>query len=84
MRIDGQSIAVENVVARLHHTRVVVVDVAHVEPCAHAMGVECQSAILDDAQVFLEEHDGLRVGVHALGLAVGQSQAMEKEVGGLR
>ena len=59
--VDGESVALEYVVARLHHAGVVVVDVAHVEPGPHAVGGQLQPSVLHDAEILLEKHDGLCV-----------------------
>ena len=81
MSVDGQSVVIEDIVARLHHTCIVIIDVAHIYPSPHTVSVESQPVLLQHAQIFLEEHYCLRVGVHSLRLALGQSERVEHEVG---
>ena len=81
MRVVAEAFLVEDVVAGLHEAGVVGVDVADVDPGAHAVGLEIQPERADDVQVFVEQQARLGVGVPAGGLFFAEPQAVEKEVG---
>ena len=76
MGVGSQTVLAEYIVARLYHTVVVGVDVAHVNPCPYAMVLQVQSLQFQQGDVLVEEHDGLDIGAEVRYLVVGQSQTL--------
>ena len=83
VRVVGEALGVEDVVAGLHQAGVIGVDVAHVDPGAHAVRLEVQPQRADDVEVFLEEQAALRVGIAPGGFLLGEPEAVEKAGGRL-
>ena len=83
VRLGGEPLVAEDVVAGAHHPLVVDVDVGDVNPCAHAVLAHVESHLLDAVEVFVENEHRLDVGVGAACLFLAEADAVQDEVVGL-
>ena len=78
MGVGSESLAREDVIARLHHSGIVDIDVGNIYPCAHEMRLHVEPHVAYDGYILLEKGNGLDIGVESASLGVGESQAMEE------
>ena len=77
MRVVAESLFGEYVIARLHKSGIIGINVAHIYPRPDAVCLQFKAQRTDDFQVFGEKQAGLGIGILSGSFFFRQAQAME-------